>query len=100
MQRIDLETVVAAIIVMLLSTMFLPLAWIMLIVFNLDLVDLHVDLPKGKVGEVGDVVEVVETKKCRNVWDSVPHPEFCQPTDRLGKECMIATRVIVGKECK
>ena len=95
--RFDLETVIPSIIVMLLSTMFVPLACVMVLILNIDRVDLHVDLPKG---EVGDVVEVVEAKQCRNVWDSIPHPEFCEADDRLGKECMIATRVIVGKECK
>lgn len=93
--RFDLETVIPSIIVIMLLSMSPHLAWIMFLICNLDQVDLHVDLPKG---EVGDVVEVVQ--ECRNVWDSIPHPEFCEADDRLGKECMIATRVIVGKECK
>ena len=91
------DKVIPAIIIMLLSTMFVPLACVMVLIVNVDKLDLNLDLPKG---EVVDVVEVVEAKQCRNVWDSIPHPDFCQPTDRLGKECMIATRVIVGKECK
>ena len=96
--RFALKTVMAAITLLGTLVCAVFLAWIMLLICNLDKLDLHVDLPKGDVVEVAKVVEA--KVECRNVWESIPHPEFCSPGDRLGKECMIATKKLIKKECK